>query len=95
MCGQSGQVIPEAYNWLKQILEKQSPDIVVLETNLIYMDDSMADQLNHALELQLASDIPFYKYHNRWKNMDESDWSRQPWRNRSPILRWDMRKRQR
>lgn len=78
VCGQSGQIIPEAYNWLKQILEKQSPDIVVLETNLIYMDGSMADQLNHALELQLASDLPFYKYHNRWKNMDESDWSRQP-----------------
>ena len=31
VCGQSGQIIPEAYNWLKQILEKQSPDIVVLE----------------------------------------------------------------
>lgn len=73
VCAQSGQKVTESYYWLKEIFKKQTPELLVLEANVLYNYESIEKETNAALETHLGYYIPFVKYHNRWKNLKKED----------------------
>ena len=72
--GQSGQWIGESYFSLKKILKRQSPKVVILETNEFFSrgDASVVrDAAKSAQELARQM-FPIFKYHRFWK-MEPAD----------------------
>ena len=72
--GQSGQWIGESYFSLKKILKRQSPKVVILETNEFFSrgDASVVrDAAKSAQELAQQM-FPIFKYHRFWK-MEPAD----------------------
>lgn len=68
-CGASAQKLNHTEEFLQEVLEKQSPKIVVLETNLIYRDVSVNDVLSR----KVGRALPVFEYHNRWKSLKVRD----------------------
>ena len=66
--GQPGQNIQEAYHMLKTILKKQSPKLVILETNTLYRDMSGVKGLKNMLEEWGNYHIPLFRGHDIWKS---------------------------
>ena len=71
--GQAGQRVPETYYSLKRIMKRQSPKLLVLETNMISQEFGSVERLSY-----MAHEIGYYyfpiiKYHNIWKQMVERD----------------------
>lgn len=73
VCGQTGQRAVESYYWLRDIFEKQSPQLVVLETNLLYRYDGFYKELDKCMLETAGYYIPFLQYHNRWKTLTGRD----------------------
>lgn len=67
--GVSAQRIYNQYYYLKEALEKQSPKVVVVETNTLFRKYSVAN----AVVGELNNTVPFVKYHDRWKNISLRD----------------------
>ena len=66
-CGLPGQRIQDTYYQLKKLLKKQSPKVILLETNAFYRDFKYMSALESSME-ETAKDIfPIYKYHDNWK----------------------------
>ncbi|MBQ8913523.1 MAG: hypothetical protein IJ054_05705 [Lachnospiraceae bacterium] len=67
IAGQSGQIVPETYFELKNIMENQSPKVVIIETGILVHDFSTE---MHILIYQVMYDLlPVTKYHELWKVM--------------------------
>lgn len=67
IAGQAGQVVPETYFELLNILQTQSPKVVFLETGILTHDIKTE---MHILVYQCMYDlIPATKYHELWKVM--------------------------
>lgn len=75
LCGQTGQRVVESYYWLRDIFDEQSPKLVVLETNLLYRYEGIFKELEKSAGETLGYYVPFFAYHNRWKNLSEKDLS--------------------
>lgn len=75
VCGQSGQRAAEAYYMLRKVLERQSPKLVILETDLFYHFHDNDTERKYSLEKTAQHYFPVFKYHNRWKSLSEKDWS--------------------
>lgn len=69
VCGTSGQLLTESKYFLLQAFEKQKPKLVILETDAIYRNFSLATALTNIFENKL----PIFKYHNRWKSLKVID----------------------
>ena len=70
-CGTSRQTLYYSEAFLHQAFQKQSPKLVILETDVIYIDFSYGSML-----LQEAGDLfPVFSYHDRWKSLKANDWS--------------------
>lgn len=66
-CGVPGQRLQDTYYMLQQILEKQSPKVVLLETNAFYRNFDYSNALQDAVDKAAQNLFPIYKYHNSWK----------------------------
>ena len=69
-CGTSRQTLYYSEAFLHKAFQKQSPKLVILETDVIYIDFSYGSML-----LQEAGDLfPVFSYHDRWKSLKANDW---------------------
>ena len=67
IAGQAGQVVPETYFELYNIVENQSPKVILLETGILTHD---VETELHILVYQIMYDfLPATKYHELWKVM--------------------------
>ena len=66
-CGVPAQKLQDTYYLLKQVLTKQSPTVVVLETNAFFRSFEPIQTLDHAIDEKAKKVFPLYKYHNNWK----------------------------
>lgn len=73
VCGQPGQKVVEAYYCLKQIFEKQSPKLVIMETNMFFRYENFETELDEGIHELLGHYIPFYRYHDNWKKLTWND----------------------
>lgn len=69
VCGTSGQYLYTSENFLKQAFQKQSPKVVILETNAIYR----GIPINNIVMNQLKTLFPVFNYHNRWKSLRSNE----------------------
>lgn len=67
-CGIPGQRLQDTYYLLQQILTKQSPKVVLLETNAFYRDFNYSNALSGAVEEAAQNLFPVYEYHDNWKD---------------------------
>ena len=69
-CGTSRQTLYYSEAFLHKAFQKQSPKLVILETDVIYIDFSYGSML-----LQEAGNLfPVFSYHDRWKSLKANDW---------------------
>lgn len=66
-CGQPAQRIQETYYVLKTAFQKQSPKLVLLETNALFRDPGFLKNLQLSLTEPLSYHFPIFRYHNVWK----------------------------
>lgn len=70
VCGTPAQILPYTNELLSQVLEKQSPKAVVLETNAIFRKSTKESVIFNKIEQQ----FPIFRYHDRWKSLSVDDW---------------------
>lgn len=72
--GQSGQWIGESYFSLKKILKRQSPKVLILETNEFFSrgDASVIKDAAKSAQEFARQMFPIFKYHRFWK-MEPAD----------------------
>ena len=68
-CGQGAQRVPETYYMLKQAFKRQSPEVVILETNTLFRDIGTVKSVQAVLEQAGQYYIPIFRYHNLWKTL--------------------------
>ncbi len=72
LCSTSGQPLYDSHRFLRQALERQSPRVVILETNAIFRPYKFNDYL-----LSRAKSLfSVLRYHDRWKALTVNDLSR-------------------
>ncbi len=71
-CGVPGQRLQDAYYLLNKLLQKQSPKVILFETNEFFRDFSYTASLQNSVDEATKKLLPIYKYHNSWKyfNLD-------------------------
>lgn len=67
VCGQPGQKIQETYYMLKTAFEVQKPQVVLLETNLMFRDPGPAVSVKEAAAESLRHHLPIFRFHNLWQ----------------------------
>lgn len=72
-CGQSAQRIQETYYVLKTAFETQSPRLVVLETNVMFRNPGISENVLLSVGEPLRFYFPVLRYHNLWKTAFEND----------------------
>lgn len=70
VCGTPAQILPYTNELLSQVFEKQSPKIVVLETNAIFRKSTKESVFFNKVEQA----FPLFRYHDRWKSLTLDDW---------------------
>ena len=68
-CNQLGQRTVETYFFLSKLLEKQHPQVIVLETNVITHETSFNTEAHLTFNALITEVIPFVKYHSNWRNL--------------------------
>ena len=69
VCGTSGQTLDYTLTLLQRTFEKQSPKIVILETNAIYREIISSSETI----TKLSNYFSIFRYHNRWKSLNWND----------------------
>lgn len=67
ICGTSAQRLCDTVSILETAFEKQSPDVIVLETNCFYRYAGPNQSADDEMINEAAKVFPILKYHNRWK----------------------------
>lgn len=70
--GKSGEWIGESYMSLLDILKKQSPKLVVLETNELFSDRKTERDMGAFIKEYALHAFPVLRYHRFWKNENKS-----------------------
>lgn len=68
-CGQAGQRAQETYSMLKRAFKKQSPKVVVIETNLLFRYENLATEVKKTLSENVYDCFPVLRYHDMWKKI--------------------------
>nr|WP_297282832.1 SGNH/GDSL hydrolase family protein [uncultured Agathobaculum sp.] len=72
LCSTPAQPLYDSYRFLRQALDRQSPSVVVLETNAIFRPYKLNDYL-----LSRAKNLfSILRYHDRWKSLKANDFGR-------------------
>lgn len=66
-CGVAGQQAQYTYYLLNDVMQKQSPQVVILETNELFRRSGGSTELESAVENLAAKHFPLLQYHNGWK----------------------------
>ncbi len=69
VCGQPGQQLSESYYNLKQILERQSPKVLMIETNMLFRKPKGISKIQAIFNDMGMYYFSLIRYHNMWKNM--------------------------
>lgn len=72
LCSTPAQPLYDSYRFLRQALERQSPKVVVLETNAIFRPY----RLNDYLLARAKTMFSVLRYHDRWKTLKPNDFGR-------------------
>jgi len=64
-----GQVIEESYYNLKDIFKKQSPKVVLLESNIIFKDKGYVGNAQDMVNETQNNYVPAIKFHDIWKKL--------------------------
>ena len=67
--GQSGQKLVETYYGLKDILKKQSPKLIILETNVCFNELSKFAEARCIADELVYYYFPVFKYHGIWRGI--------------------------
>ncbi|MDY2777339.1 MAG: hypothetical protein SOU51_03035 [Collinsella sp.] len=70
----SAQPLPYTRTLLKRALEHQNPEVVVLETNMLFRKVGLDD----AVAREVLDAFPSLEYHNRWKSIKPVDFTAEP-----------------
>lgn len=65
--GQPGQKIQATYYMLKTALKKQSPKVVLLETDVMLQDEDLVKSMQRSVAEAGNYYFPVFRYHNLWK----------------------------
>jgi hypothetical protein len=68
-CGVAAQRPQDAYYRLKKTLARQSPKVVLLETNMFYRRYGFNKETQTIFDHCAADIVALYKYHDRWKTV--------------------------
>ena len=71
VCGQPGQTIQEADQMLSLAISAQTPDVVIVETGVLFGDEAGKRNFNDSIEAYLNFHVPLYRGHNAWKSLVE------------------------
>ena len=74
VCSSVDQKLYETEGFLHTAFQKQSPKIVVLETNVLYRVYPFTDTIGPAVQARL----PVFRYHDRWKSLTPADFTTSP-----------------
>lgn len=66
-CGVPAQRLQDTYYLLERLLKKQSPKVILLETNAFYRNFKYVNALENTVDETAKELFPVYKYHNNWK----------------------------
>ncbi|MDF2886582.1 MAG: hypothetical protein K0R23_967 [Lacrimispora sp.] len=66
-CGVPGQRLQDTYYLLEKVLNKQSPKVVLLETNACFRDFKYINALETTIDEKTKKLFPIYQYHNNWR----------------------------
>lgn len=69
VCGTPAQPLYDSYRFMEQAFERQSPSLVILETNAIFREKTTGSYISS----MMSSRFPLFQYHNRWKSMSLKD----------------------
>ena len=64
----AGQRLQDFYLQLKTTLETQHPQVLLLETDILYKSVGMIGESEGFLTTVLSQAIPFLRYHERWED---------------------------
>ena len=67
VCGTSLQKLCDTYVLLQNVFERQSPKVVVLETNCLFRQGSPYGETDDKAMNAFSKAIPLMRYHDRWK----------------------------
>ncbi len=68
--GQGHLIVPESYTVLEQVLQNQTPKVLVVETDTIFSKYTKQELEHKTAEVLLYRAYPLLQNHDRWKNMD-------------------------
>lgn len=71
VCGQGAQRIQETYYILKAALQRQTPKLVVLETNVMFRDPGILENIGTSIGQTAEYYFSIFRYHNLWKQLLE------------------------
>ena len=71
VCGTDAQTLDYSLTLYRRTLEKQSPKLVILETDAIYRDISESS----ACITEASNICAVFRYHNRWKSLNALDFT--------------------
>lgn len=69
VCGTSAQPLYDSLRFIEQALRRQSPSVVILETNAVFRKKDIGSFLLSALQSRFS----VFLYHDRWKSMGLQD----------------------
>ena len=77
-CNQRGQRMIENYFFLVKFFKKQSPKVVVLETNVITHDTTFNTEAHLSFNAMITEQFPIIRFHSNWRYLigvgDASDY---------------------
>ena len=71
VCGTPAQSLCYTEEFLVKAFEQQSPQIVFLETDAIFKIFTQSQVISQDVE----NTLPVFRYHDRWKTLQASDWT--------------------
>lgn len=66
---QTREIVQETYAMLKTAFETQSPQVVVLETNVFFRRNYMVKELVETAQTGVLQALPVFMYHDIWKSV--------------------------
>lgn len=68
-CGVNAQQIQDTYYKLEKVLQRQSPKVVLLETNLLYRTQGYKRVIERSIDYFFCKTFSLYEYHDEWKKL--------------------------
>ena len=77
-CGTLMQEIWYSYYFLEKIYETQTPKVVFFDVDVLFLEYSdIIDNINDMIKYTLQWKFPVMEYHNRWKTLERSDFTKE------------------